>query len=62
MELNNYISITVTGKTAEGNLNPKDIDISETKEFLSDVEMLLFPSKSEKDERPKVSYEVKKGL
>lgn len=61
MELNGYISITISGKTVDGNLNPKDIDIAETKELLSDVETLLFPSKSEKDERPKVSYEVKEG-
>src|SRR4051812_3133520 len=56
-----HISITVTGKTLDGDLNPKDIDINETKELLTDVETLLFPSKSEKEERPKVSYEVKEG-
>ncbi len=61
MENTGHISITITGKTAEGNLNPKDIDISETKELLTDVESLLFPTKSEKEERPKVSYEVKDG-
>ncbi len=61
MESNSYISIIIYGKTAEGNLNPRDIDIAETKELLSDVETLLFPSKSEKEERPKVSYEVKDG-
>jgi hypothetical protein len=61
MESNGYISIIITGKTADGNLNPKDIDITETKEFISDVETLLFPSKLEKEERPKVSYEVKEG-
>jgi hypothetical protein len=56
-----HIAITITGKTSEGNLNPKDIDISETKEFLNDMETLLFPSKAEKEERPKVSYEVMEG-
>jgi hypothetical protein len=61
MELTSYISITIKGKTTGGNLNPKDIDISETKELLSDIETLLFPTKSEKEERPKVSYEVKEG-
>lgn len=39
----------------------KDIDIAETRELLLDVEALLFPSKSEKEERPKVSYEVNMG-
>lgn len=61
MELNGYISITISGKTSNGNLHPKDIDIAETKELLTDVETLLFPSKPEKEERPKVSYEVKEG-
>lgn len=61
MENNSYISVIIYGKTAEGNLNPRDIDIAETKELLNDVETLLFPSKSEKEERPKVSYEVKDG-
>jgi hypothetical protein len=61
MENNSYISLIISGKTAEGNLNPKDIDITETKELLNDVETLLFPSKSEKEQRPKVSYEVREG-
>jgi len=61
VENNSYISVIIYGKTAEGNLNPRDIDIAETKELLNDVETLLFPSKSEKEERPKVSYEVKDG-
>ena len=61
MDTPDHISITITGKSATGILNPKDIDISETKELLTDVETLLFTSKAEKDDRPKVSYEVKHG-
>jgi hypothetical protein len=61
METSGYISIQLTGKTSQGDLNPKDIDIAETKELLTDVETLLFPAKSEKEERPKVSYEVQEG-
>ena len=61
MDLIGYISITIQGKTPEGNLNPRDIDISETKELLSDVETLLFPTRPDKDQRPKVSYEVQEG-
>ena len=60
-ETEGYISITITGKTPDGFLNPKDIDISETKELLVDVENLLFPTKNEKESRPRVSYEVKEG-
>lgn len=61
MEQTGFILITVKGKTPEGNLMPVDIDIAETKELLTDVEMLLFPVKAERAERPKVSYEVKEG-
>lgn len=61
MEKFGFISITIKGKTADGNLSPKDIDINETKELLTDVETLLFPTKPEKEERPKVSYEVGDG-
>lgn len=61
MEQTGYISVTIKGKTIAGTLNPKDIDIAETREILTDVETLLFPIKTEKDERPKVAYEVKDG-
>ncbi|MEP7238948.1 MAG: hypothetical protein ABI685_13810 [Ferruginibacter sp.] len=61
MEISSYISIKLIGKTSQGNLNPKDIDIAETKELLADVETLLFPTKAEKEERPRVSYEVLEG-
>lgn len=61
MELNGHISVIIEEKTTNGSLVPKDIDISETKELLSDVEILLFPTKFEKEDRPKVSYEVKEG-
>ncbi|MEO9052359.1 MAG: hypothetical protein ABI280_11215 [Ginsengibacter sp.] len=61
MEQTGHISVTIKGKTIKGNLNPKDIDIAETRELLTDVETLLFPTKTEKDERPKVAYEVKEG-
>jgi hypothetical protein len=61
MDLSGHISVTIKGKSASGNLNPKDIDIAETREILTDVETLLFPTKTEKDERTKVAYEVKDG-
>lgn len=61
IEPQGFITVTVKGKTTDGSLNPRDIDISETKEIISDVEVLLFPTKAEREERPKVSYEVKEG-
>jgi hypothetical protein len=61
MEQRATISLIIKGKTIHGNLTPRDIDIGETREILADVETLLFPTKIEKDDRPKVSYEVKEG-
>ena len=46
-------SITITGKTADGNLNLKNIDIAETKELLTDMETLLFHQKQKKMNAPK---------
>lgn len=61
MEIEGYITVTIEGKTEKGSLSPRSIDIDETKELLSDVELLLFPNKVERDERPKVSYELQEG-
>jgi hypothetical protein len=61
MNKEGFISVTIKGKTIDGSLSPKDIDINETKEILTDVETLLFPTKLEKEDRPKVSYEVQEG-
>lgn len=61
METHEFIALTISGKTSDGSITPRDIDISETKEIISDMEVLLFPSKPERDLRPKISYEVKDG-
>ena len=61
MEQSGFISITIKGSTPEGELTPKDIDINETKEILTDVETLLYPNKTERIDRPRVTYEVKEG-
>ncbi len=47
MEISSYLSIKLTAKTSQGNLNPKNIDIAETKELLVDIETLLFRTKVE---------------
>jgi hypothetical protein len=61
VELTDYITVTVLGKTDKGDLNPKSIDISETREMLMDIENLFYPSKAQKEERPRISYEVQEG-
>jgi len=47
MEQTAHIAITIKGKTINGNLNPRDVDIAETRELLNDVETLLFPTNRE---------------
>ncbi|MEI9944556.1 MAG: hypothetical protein WDN26_10100 [Chitinophagaceae bacterium] len=61
MENLGNISVRISGLTPAGKLTPKEFDISEIKEILSDFETLLFPSRAEKDIRPKIAYEIKEG-
>lgn len=61
VDITGHLTITIIGSTDKGKLDPKSIDISETKEMLMDMETLLYPSKTEKEERPRVSYEVQQG-
>lgn len=54
-----YIELRVTN---QGNrLEPKDIDINEIKEFISDIESFLYPSRKEKKNRPHISYTIEQG-
>jgi len=52
-----YIEIKVNN--TEKSLTPKDLDIKELKDFLSDIETLLFPE--DKKKRPKISYTNQEG-
>jgi len=61
MENLGHISVRIVGLTPEGKLMPKDFDISEIKDIIADFEVLLFPTKAERDSRPKVSYEIQEG-
>ena len=56
MEEQGYIELRVTNK--DNSLSPKDIDINEVKDFISDVETFLYPNRKEKQNRPHISYEV----
>ncbi len=54
-----YIELRI--KKNKGDISPKDVDISEVKEFISDIENFLFPDRESKHTRPKISYEIKEG-
>lgn len=59
MEEQGYIELRVTNK--DNSLDPKDIDINEVKEFISDVESFLYPNRKEKQSRPHISYDIEEG-
>lgn len=59
MEEKGYIEIKINNR--DKTLTPKDIDISEVKELISDVETLLFPTRQEKKTRSKISYDIEEG-
>lgn len=59
MEEQGYIELRVTNKN--NSLTPKDIDINEVKEFISDVETFLYPGRKEKQNRPHISYDLEEG-
>ncbi|RXP53789.1 hypothetical protein EC396_09850 [Lutibacter sp. HS1-25] len=59
MEEQGYIEIRVTNR--DNTLAPKDIDINEIKEIISDVESFLYPERKEKQNRPHISYNLEEG-
>jgi len=42
-------------------LTPKDVDIAEIRELISDIEIFLYPERSEKASRPHISYKIEEG-
>lgn len=61
MEEQGYIEVKFDGIVGNRPIRPIDIDITEIKEIISDVEAFLYPSKSEKAERPHISYKLEEG-
>jgi hypothetical protein len=59
MEEKGYIELRVTNK--DNSLHPKDIDINEIKDFISDIETFLYPNRKEKQNRPQISYTINEG-
>ncbi len=61
MEETGFITITVSGRVGDQPLKLADIDISGIKEMISDVETFLYPTRTEKAERPHISYKIEEG-
>ena len=61
MEEKGYIEVKIDGKIGNKPIKPTDIDIAEIKEIISDVENFLYPGRSEKSDRPHISYSIEEG-
>lgn len=61
MEEKGFIEVKVEGTVGTKPLKLGDIDISEIKEIISDVENFLYPGRAEKSERPHISYKIEEG-
>jgi hypothetical protein len=61
MEEKGYIEIKIEGKIGNQSIKPIDVDISEIKDIITDVEAFLYPTRNEKIDRPHVSYKLEEG-
>jgi hypothetical protein len=61
MEEKGYIEIKFEGRVGNTKLTPMEVDINEIKEIIVDIENFLFPSRSEKSERPHIAYLIEEG-
>jgi hypothetical protein len=59
VEEQGFIELRVSNK--DNTLTPKDIDINEVKDFISDVESFLYPNRKEKQNRPHISYDIEES-
>ena len=61
MEEKGHILLKFEGQINGKPLKPLDVDISEIKEIISDIESFLYPTRSEKSDRPHISYKIEEG-
>lgn len=61
MEEKGHIIVRFDGLINGKKLTPLDVDISEIKDIINDVENFLYPTRNEKTERPHISYAIEEG-
>ena len=61
MEEKGFIEIKFEGVINGRKITPLDIDISEIKEIITDIESFLYPNRSEKKDRPRIAYSLEYG-
>jgi hypothetical protein len=59
VEKQGYIEIRVTNQ--DNSLLPKDVDINDIKSMISDIETFLYPERTDKKNRPHISYDLQEG-
>ncbi len=59
VEEQGYIELRIDN--IQKKLNPKDVDITDVKSIISDIETFLYPTKEEKKTRPHISYDLQEG-
>jgi len=55
------IEIKIEGKLNNRSIKPSDVDISEIRDIISDLETFLYPNRNEKADRPHISYKIEEG-
>ncbi len=61
MEEKGHIEVRIEGVVGGKSLTPTDVDISEIKEIINDIESFLYPTRSEKADRPLIAYKIEDG-
>ena len=61
MEEKGFIEIKFEGRIGNDALTPMHIDIDEIKEVMEDIKDFLYPTRSEKSERPHIAYQLEAG-
>jgi len=59
MEEQGYIEVRLDN--VEHTLSPRDLDITDIRDLISDIELFLFPTREEKQLRPHISYDLTSG-
>ncbi len=61
MEEKGQIEVRFKGTVNGKQLTPLDVDITEIREVITDIENFLFPTRNEKTDRPLISYKIEEG-
>ena len=61
MEEKGHIAIRFDGLVNGKKITPLDVDVSEITEIITDIVLFLYPTRTEKSDRPHISYKIEEG-